>query len=201
MINRTGCPTTNKRVHDDDDARTVIGKKRKGLLYDESGDGSSGESSRSAESAPRTRSPSPGSPSPDPDPPAPVDPPGPIPILPVPGRLAHEWAWGTCGFSLAPVYRAGVQVGYGAKCGRHRNIGEIHGDVECKKSVTFGAAELTEATCILRLKRWLVSAYTCESGWDPTCLRREHVKTGGPALINLAEGLTEVELDEIVNMG
>ncbi len=111
------------------------------------------------------------------------------------GRQERGVAWGP--FTLAQIWSHGKLVGAGATCGRHADATGLTTTL-CKKSVRFGRNELPEATCFLRLKRWLVAGMD-DSSWGPEA-RKEHIKLGGPGLEHFAEGLDEASLDELAQM-
>ncbi len=74
----------------------------------------------------------------------------------------------------------------GIICGLHRN-GEGESRTECKKSLTFGASELTKAEAILRLKRWLVAGLD-DADWPAATRQKHHVGLGGRQLGDYAGG-------------
>ena len=67
-----------------------------------------------------------------------------------PGERAFMWH----GFTISEVVRQGSRVGWGCGCNRHLNAGGDAG--RCKKDITFGLAEYSDAQCIVALKRWLI---------------------------------------------
>ncbi len=111
--------------------------------------------------------------------------------------MGRAFAWGP--FSIAKIFSGGTHVGYGATCGRHHDM-EKSIATPCKKAVTFGkAAQLSEAECILRLKRWLVAGMEQEAQWGEE-KRTEHVRLGGLGLAEFADGPDEASLEELLQL-
>ena len=100
-------------------------------------------------------------------------------------RATRGRQWGP--YELAEVYLRGRLVGAGATCGLHC---DEHIGTSCKKSLRFGAQNLSLDACYLRLKRWLLAGRHLPAG-----ARAEHICMGGPQLRDFAEGLSEAELD------
>jgi hypothetical protein len=112
----------------------------------------------------------------------------------------RSWTWG--GFVLADIHgnEDGKQIGCGATCYRHKNSDDIDTKhpTSCKKFISFGQKNLSRDECILRLKRWLVAGMD-DARFDKDWQRRDHVQMGGRVqLSQLADGLSEAELDAIV---
>lgn len=78
---------------------------------------------------------------------------GPVRAL---GRQARGQEWGP--FQLAQIFSGGVQIGWGCTCKRHLNCAPDN-EVECKKQITFGKTKLSDAQCIIGLKRWLIAGF------------------------------------------
>ncbi len=68
-------------------------------------------------------------------------------------RTPRSTPWGAAGFLIADVSRCGQVIGMGVTCGLHRNQDD---QATCKKTLNFGAENLSAADCTLRLKRWLL---------------------------------------------
>ena len=102
-------------------------------------------------------------------------------------KQARAIPWG-----LAPIIPASGQTGWGAICGQHCDRGN---KLSCKKAVSRGS--LTDAECILRLKRWLIAGCS-DSTWPVHRQRSHHVELGGKALQDFAQGLSEPEMDALV---
>ena len=105
-------------------------------------------------------------------------------------KQARAIPWGP--FQLAPIIPASGQTGWGAICGQHCDRGN---KLSCKKAVSRGS--LTDAECILRLKRWLIAGCS-DSTWPVHRQRSHHVELGGKALQDFAQGLSEPEMDALV---
>ena len=105
-------------------------------------------------------------------------------------KQARAIPWGP--FQLAPIIPASGQTGWGAICGQHCDRGN---KLSCKKAVSRGS--LTDAECILRLKRWLIAGCS-DSNWPVHRQRSHHVELGGKALQDFAQGLSEAEMDALV---
>jgi hypothetical protein len=107
-------------------------------------------------------------------------------------RVLEHWAG--C-FPFSKIERGGTLVGYGVVCGLHVNANGAVANTQCKKSVTFGAANpLSEDECRKRLKRWLVAG---SMDLDPECERQSHIRKGGTQLSFFdSETSTWGELDD-----
>ncbi|CAJ1377376.1 unnamed protein product [Effrenium voratum] len=99
--------------------------------------------------------------------------------------------WGP--FQIAPIVPAAGQSGWGAICGQHCDQGNT---LSCKKAVSRSSA-LTDADCVLRLKRWLLAGHS-DQQWPSHRRRSHHVELGDKGLQDLADGMTEAEMDELV---
>ena len=55
--------------------------------------------------------------------------------------------------------RGGDFIGWGITCRRHHNQGEDSQKLPCKRQLTYGAAKLSDAEVIIRLKRWVIKGY------------------------------------------
>ena len=112
------------------------------------------------------------------------------------GRGDRGFKWGP--FFISEIWAHGEHSGWGARCGRHHNAGELPGrGTKCKKSVGFGTTGCTSPQLILRLKRWLVEGID-DVGWDIHSMRTKHVGLGGPGMRDFADGLPEEALDGII---
>lgn len=105
-------------------------------------------------------------------------------------KQARAIPWGP--FQIAPIVPSSGQTGWGAICGQHRDRGNT---LSCKKAVSRGA--LTDAQCILRLKRWLIAGCH-DAAWPSHRQRSHHVELGGKGLQDFAEGMSEAEMDALV---
>lgn len=105
-------------------------------------------------------------------------------------KQARSMPWGP--FQIAPIVPAGGQTGWGAICGQHCDRGN---KLSCKKAMNRGS--LTDAECILRLKRWLLAGCN-DSSWPKHRQRSQHVELGGKGLQDFAEGMSEAEMDALV---
>lgn len=65
-------------------------------------------------------------------------------------RVRRGEPWGP--FALAPVVRAGTQIGWGATCSQHVNKNDA---TACKKQLAWSG--MGSAECKLRLKMWLLA--------------------------------------------
>ena len=99
--------------------------------------------------------------------------------------------WGP--FFLSPIYQRNVHTGWGAICNMHRDRHDF-GSTGCKKSVALGLLGGCNATCVLRLKRWLLAGIN-DQDWPKHVERSHHVQMGGRGLVEFADGLPEPELD------
>ena len=106
-------------------------------------------------------------------------------------RQSRAIPWGP--FQLAPIVRAAGQTGWGAICGQHCDRGNA---LSCKKEVSRGST-LADAECILRLKRWLIAG-CFDTDWPIHRQRSHHVELGGRGLQDFAEGMSEAEMDAMV---
>ena len=104
-------------------------------------------------------------------------------------RQRRSEAWGV--FHLGPIYSQGVQTGYGAICGLHRNSEDGPG-IYCRKALT--TSELSEEDCRLRLKRWLLAGLQ-DSDWPEGQGRSMHLSLGGLRLVDFSSGKPEAALD------
>ena len=105
-------------------------------------------------------------------------------------KQSRSIPWGP--FQLAPIVPASGQSGWGAICGQHRDRGN---NLSCKKAMNRG--DLTDAECVLRLKRWLLAG--CEDqSWPIHRQRSHHVEMGGKGLQDFAEGMSEEAMDALV---
>ena len=85
-------------------------------------------------------------------------------------------------------------TGWGAICNCHFDADA--GRTGCKKAVMLSSS-VSEATAVLRLKRWLIAGVRDEH-FPPHRARSHHVGLGGKGLVDFAHGETEQELDEFV---
>jgi hypothetical protein len=74
----------------------------------------------------------------------------------VAARALQGESWGP--FSIAPVYKKDVHVGWGATCGMHLDAGNM---LECKRQLTLG--ENSDAECVSKLKEWLLNGAPIEA--------------------------------------
>ena len=98
--------------------------------------------------------------------------------------------WGP--FILSPIVPKTGHSGWGAICGMHKDRGEGQNSL-CKKAVSMGTT-LSNADCILRLKRWLIAGMD-DSEFPRHRMRSHHVSLGGVGLGAFAHGMSEEELD------
>ena len=108
-------------------------------------------------------------------------------------RQRRSEAWGV--FHLGPICSQGVQTGYGAICGLHRNSEDGPG-IYCRKALT--TSELSEEDCRLRLERWLPAGLQ-NSDWPEGQGRSMHLSLGGLRLVDFSSGKPEAALDRQVN--
>ena len=114
------------------------------------------------------------------------------PAPPVKRKLqSRAIPWGP--FQIAPIVPAAGQSGWGAICGQHCDQGNT---LSCKKAVS-RSSTLTDADCVLRLKRWLLAGHS-DQQWPSHRRRSHHVELGGKGLQDFADGMTEAEMDELV---
>lgn len=78
-------------------------------------------------------------------------------------------------------------------CGQYCDRGNT---LSCKKAVSRGST-LTDAVCILRLKRRLIAGCS-DADWPIHRQRSHHVELGGKGLQDFAEGMSEAEMDALV---
>lgn len=96
-------------------------------------------------------------------------------------------------FAVAEVSLRGAIVGYGATCGRHRNLGEGAG-VQCKVQCLFGKVDpLSADECRARVKDWCLKGLDISRG-DP-CGRQAHLSLR-PRYLEISR--TEAEMDASV---
>jgi hypothetical protein len=111
---------------------------------------------------------------PAPPPPPPPPPPSPPPHAREAGvasagpRLCREFSWGP--FKIAPVVSGGTQIGWGARCMRHKNRDD---GAECKLQMRYrGRARNTvpfsNEEYVRQLKRWLLAGLRIASDL-PNC--------------------------------
>ena len=86
------------------------------------------------------------------------------------------------------------------KLGGARSAASMHCDrgnkLSCKKAVSRGS--LTDAECILRLKRWLIAGCS-DSNWPVHRQRAHHVDLGAlEAKLYKISGMSEAEMDALV---
>ena len=67
--------------------------------------------------------------------------------------------------------------------------------VSCKKAMNRGS--LTDAECVLRLKRWLLAGHS-DQNWPVHRRRSHHVELGGKGLQDFAQGMSEEAMDALV---
>ncbi|CAJ1375808.1 unnamed protein product [Effrenium voratum] len=114
------------------------------------------------------------------------------PAPPVKSKLqSRAIPWGP--FQIAPIVPAAGQSGWGAIGGQHCDQGNT---LSCKKAVS-RSSTLTDADCVLRLKRWLLAGHS-DQQWPSHRRRSHHVELGGKGLQDFADGMTEAEMDELV---
>jgi hypothetical protein len=77
-------------------------------------------------------------------------------------RAVRGSAWGP--WAIAPVFRAGVQVAWGATCAQHHNS-RLDRTV-CKKQMVQGT--MSDQECQIRLKMWLLAGTRIEFERAPT---------------------------------
>ena len=94
-------------------------------------------------------------------------------------------------FAISRVCARGEQVGWGIVCGRHLDAADVTTNSVCKKQIVYGAQELPDAECILRLKRWIAHGFHINT--DGLYSRREHV--GCDARVLLAGSLEELQAE------
>jgi len=59
------------------------------------------------------------------------------------------------GFTLYPIYSEGVEVGWGADCGKHKDADTPH--LRCRARLWYGVRQpVTEEQAVRGLKRWLL---------------------------------------------
>ena len=67
----------------------------------------------------------------------------------------YSFKWGR--YLISRVRSDGIQIGWGLTCGLH-NDRDAHGNIlntsPCKKQLTYGQEALSDAECVVRLKRW-----------------------------------------------
>ncbi|CAK0796790.1 unnamed protein product [Prorocentrum cordatum] len=121
-----------------------------------------------------------------PPPPAPADPaaaaaaPGPEAPAPPKEKRAIPWGPARYRFNLARVFSQGVQIGWGATCGRHcdghvpdpANPDAAVPGLPCKKQLTYGKERLTDEQCVHRLKYWLLVGLRLPIS---ATMRRDHI--------------------------
>ena len=98
-------------------------------------------------------------------------------------RQARGGGWGP--FAVAPVFRNGVHVAWGATCGRHHNARDR---TVCKRQLAMGL--LSDAECRARLKRWLLLGLDIPAG---ELSRTRHMEAC--SLRHLDPGGDEAQLD------
>ena len=91
-------------------------------------------------------------------------------------RAARGETWSVNGidFQIAPIYRKGEHIGFGALCGQHQNLGDApHAD--CKKQLVFGVGDgrLLPQVCRLRVMQWCLMGFEIDPGLDDA--RKRHV--------------------------
>ena len=89
-----------------------------------------------------------------------------------------------------PCFRSDRLVSY--ICGQYCDRGNT---LSCKKAVSRGST-LTDAVCILRLKRRLIAGCS-DADWPIHRQRSHHVELGGKGLQDFAEGMSEAEMDAL----
>jgi hypothetical protein len=77
-------------------------------------------------------------------------------------------------FSVAPIVRHGVQIGWGGTCGVHVNTTDARG-AQCKIQLTYGigSSPIPDAECRQRMKAWLLAGLDVDVD-DPRA-RTQHV--------------------------
>jgi hypothetical protein len=98
-------------------------------------------------------------------------------------RQARGGGWGP--FAVAPVFRNGVHVAWGATCGRHHNARDR---AACSRQLAKGL--LSDAECRARLKRWLLLGLDIPAG---ELSRTRHMEAC--SLRRLDPGGDEAQLD------
>jgi len=103
-------------------------------------------------------------------------------------RGKRKEPWGP--FVLSKVFSRQVQVGWGATCKRHQNMGDDH-TVQCKKQLPYGKRDkLDDHLCRILLKQWLLDGFYIEES-DP--LGRKHHLEVDPRHLN--RDANEADLD------
>ena len=120
--------------------------------------------------------------------------PAPVVACQAVGRSRRQIAWGP--FQIAPVMLGGVQIGWGATCGRHRNATDLPTTTACKKQLLYGtgANTLTDAECLCLIKQWLIEGQHSVDNTFPTA-RSNHVNLNPR---RFAPKLTSAELEALV---
>lgn len=102
-------------------------------------------------------------------------------------RTDIGYSWGP--FEVAPIMRSGNHIGWGATCGQHYNDGDSE-QTQCKIQLTFGAAQMGDSECRVRVKQWCLNGTAIEPG--PTS-RSQHLAMK-PRRLELSSA-SEAELD------
>ena len=105
-------------------------------------------------------------------------------------KQSRSIPWGP--FQIAPIVPAAGHSGWGAICGQHCDRGN---SLSCKKAMNRGS--LTDAECVLRLKRWLLAGHS-DQNWPVHRRRSHHVELGGKGLQDFAQGMSEEAMDALV---
>ena len=94
-------------------------------------------------------------------------------------------------WSEPPFFISRMPRGVGASCCLHHDEGDDVRKVRCQKTLAFGSREtLTEAECVLRLKRWLLQGLDLEGPAVRTTHRLVDARRAGLAGVELDEALT-----------
>ncbi len=96
------------------------------------------------------------------------------------------------GFKVAPIFRGGTCVGWGATCGRHHNESDRPG-TQCKKALSFGEVAIPEAEARLRVLQWCALGLTIPNG--PRA-RAEHLAINARTLAVWSEEEIDTALRE-----
>lgn len=107
--------------------------------------------------------------------------------VPPPPRVFSAFNWGP--FNLSKIHRRGVQVGWGAVCGRHNDAGDRPGS-QCKKQLAYCGSSDEEAIKLLKI--WLMKGL--EIDVDTELARSDHLRCIPRSLTNLSEAELEALL-------